>query len=792
MASILPIESLPGGEGGGKAAGLAWLSAHGFRIPRTWVVTRPDRQELERFVATLPPAKRWAIRSSAGEEDGSEASFAGQFESYLDVQGPDRIVEAVLRCFRSAGSERLKAYRREKGLSEEGMNVLIQEMIHPVAAGALFTVDPVNNRRDRLILSITRGTADGLMSGTEEGETHLIPRARWKNHACRLLPDGLYLQLAGEALALEQAYGRPADLEWAVNDKGELYWLQLRPVTGLKAVHLNELDDVPNYDPPLYTRANIGEMMPGPVTPLTRSTFGVAIDKGLQIFYRKAGVLDKKIPEPVFIHSFYNHLFFDLMALYELPRKVWLSTKENLDYSVVGEIVPGITIRRDTSFLRAFLHFVRVSLYMQGGPRAARRLERLARSFRLDCPDDPHACYRLITEKMQVLYDAYDLHYVSSSQSGGYFTTILNIFSGGRTPQPEHHQQVAALFTNIPAIEGAQGLRALDALARLLAGEKDIEKDFLEQDIAGATRYLEQHAPATIREAWQTFLQRHGHRCVREAELREKEWRLDPTPVIEGLKSSTKALLNGTRSTPAQADPDTDKQMIQTLPSFRRLLLRRFLPRARAAVARRERTKALAIRVQYEFKRAYRHLANRLVKNGYLPDPDLIFFLTHDELGKLLKGSESEKEKWSQKAVERRELYPEMMSLSFPDLSFGIPVPEEETVTISGDGLSGIPVSRGIAEGRVRLVRSMDEARKLQKGEIMVSRYTDIGWTPFYSLISGLITEIGSPLSHGAVVAREYNLPAVVSVKGALQHLKNGQRIRLDAFRGKVEILDLT
>jgi len=213
-----------------------------------------------------------------------------------------------------------------------------------------------------------------------------------------------------------------------------------------------------------------------------------------------------------------------------------------------------------------------------------------------------------------------------------------------------------------------------------------------------------------------------------------------------------------------------------------------FLPRARAAVARREQTKALAIAVQHRFKTAYRHLAQQLVKTGLLNDPDQIFFLTHQELGSLVRGEDQKK--WLYIAEERRKLYPEMMQLSFPDLSFGIPVPEEPSLAGEKGKLTGIPVSRGIAEGKVRLVRSMEEARKLQEGEIMVSRYTDIGWTPFYSIINGLVTEIGSPLSHGAVVAREYNLPAVVSVKGAMNQLRDGQHIRLDAFTGKVEILN--
>ncbi len=788
MVTVLPIDALPPDRGGGKAEGLAFLFRLGKKIPATWVVTERDEAAIEKFVATLPAQKSWAVRSSAAGEDSQNASFAGQYESFLNVKGKENIVKAVLQCFSAVSSERIRSYRTHKRLDAGGMNVLIQEMIEPAVAGVLFTVDPVHNRHDRMSLSVVRGTADRLMSGTSEGESITFYRARKEKASCRSLTKTQFDRLVREALEIEAAYGRPADLEWAFDKEGELYWLQLRPVTGLRPVHLNELDDTPRYDPPLYTRANIGEMMPGPVTPLTRSTFGIAIDKGLQVFYHKAGVLREITDGPIFIHAFYNHLFFDVMALYELPKRVWLSTKENLDYSVMGEVVPGITLRKEVSFPRAFLNFLRVSLYMQGGRRAARKLRQLAVSFRLECPDDAKACYQLIDEKMQVLFDAYDLHYVSSSQSGGYFATILNIFSGGRPPQPEHHQKVAGLFTNIPDIESAQSLEALDELAAMLAAMKDIEKNFLPLDPHAAAEYLSKEAPEPVRRSWKAFLDRHGHRCVREAELREKEWRLDPTPVIEGIKNKTASILRSSTSSLKEEPKHLVDLYIKELPTFRRVMLRFFLPKGRAAVARREQTKAYAIAVQHQFKLAYRHLAKLLTGKGLLHDPDQIFFLTHGELGSLIR---EETEKWSYLAEERRKLYPKMMQLSFPDLSFGIPVPEEEPYDkpVEG-GLRGIPVSRGVIEGRVRLVRSMEEARKLQEGEIMVSRYTDIGWTPFYSIIGGLITEIGSPLSHGAVVAREYNLPAVVSVKGALTTLRNGQQIRLDAIAGKVEILN--
>jgi pyruvate,water dikinase len=170
-----------------------------------------------------------------------------------------------------------------------------------------------------------------------------------------------------------------------------------------------------------------------------------------------------------------------------------------------------------------------------------------------------------------------------------------------------------------------------------------------------------------------------------------------------------------------------------------------------------------------------------------LTDEDQIFFLQHKEIGELIDSGDTEK--WLSIANERRKIYPELQQMSFADVSFGIPVPVKTNNDRENSELAGVPVSRGVVEGRVRLVSSMNEARFLKEGEIIVARMTDIGWTPFYSVISGLITEIGSPLSHGAVVAREYGLPAVVSMKGAMSVLQTGQLIRLDAIKGKVDVV---
>ncbi len=760
-------------------------------MPDTWVVTAQDDREIEAFVHQLPPGGVYAVRSSAVSEDGTEHSFAGQYKSFLNVQGHDALIRSISDCFASAHSGTVESYKREFHFDNgNGMNVIVQEMIQPVVSGVLFTADPVAQRRDKIVLSVTAGLGEELMSGHTGGENIYFYKYTKDLPECRHIPPETFRKLVDEAIEIEGLYGKPADLEWSVDREGRLWWLQLRPVTSLDEIHLNEFDEKPRYSPPVYTRANIGEMMPGPVTPLTLSTFGQAIEKATQHLYVSSGAQKKFSDDFIYIHAFYNHLFMDVQALYEIPRHVWLSRKENVDYSVIGEVVEGIEVERETALPVAILNFIRMMRFVNRGPKMSKRLKKLHADFRIECPDDIKKCYALIDENITVLDKAYLLHYVTSSQSGSLFATILNILSGGKKPGREHQEKLAAMFTDIPDVESADVIHSIDKLAGMLSLIPDVEENFLEVPVDRAINYLREEAPEKIRKFWSDFIERHGYRCVREAELRETEWAIDPAPVIEGVKAKTKAIMSGHDNRKMAVDNNDAGVSFEGVGFAGRMIIKRILPKARASVARREQSKAHAIGIQYQFKKAYRHLAALLVRDGYLDDADQVFFLLHREIGEMM-GS-GDKVYFKQKAEKRRKLYPELQLLSFPDISIGIPVPQEKAQG-NGDGkLKGIPVSRGVVEGKVHLVRNLEEAGKVKKGEIMVVQYTDVGWTPYYGIIAGLITEIGSPLSHGAVVAREYGLPTVVSVKGALSTLTDGQWIRLDAVKGSIEAIEET
>jgi pyruvate,water dikinase len=277
-------------------------------------------------------------------------------------------------------------------------------------------------------------------------------------------------------------------------------------------------------------------------------------------------------------------------------------------------------------------------------------------------------------------------------------------------------------------------------------------------------------------------MERHGHRCIREAELREPEWALEPGHLIESLK----ALLQSPQREvgPAKA---VDISSL-TLPEGVNPKAVAWITRqARLGVKTREMSKSLLILVTHKFKLAARRLTAQLHKEGFLPEADLTYFLTIEELENLVRGKG---EGLIGRARRRRRRYPERMEIRFPDLSAGRPVPEVMPLPEDGMNLRGTPVSRGIVEGVVRVVKDREDAQALENGEIMVAQFTDIGWTPFYGRLAGMITEIGGALSHGSVVAREYGLPLVGGLTGACTVLQTGMRVRIDGGAGIVTIME--
>ena len=287
---------------------------------------------------------------------------------------------------------------------------------------------------------------------------------------------------------------------------------------------------------------------------------------------------------------------------------------------------------------------------------------------------------------------------------------------------------------------------------------------------------------AGVSAEYQDFLSRHGHRCIKEAELRNKPWREDEISLMNYLSSIIRSPMALSQK---EEQPDYRKEFAFIKNPLLKAAAISYAKKSRQGVVDRESTKSQLILLIDMFKTQYARLSELLVSAGLLPDADLIYFLTHEEIGRLIEGDSS-----LQKAAERRrKAHAVQEGLSFDDIYIGKPVADVFDVDPSDGVMKGVPVSNGECEGIVHIVNSTEDANKLQRGEIMVAKFTDIGWSPYYSIANGLITEIGSSLSHGAVVAREYGLPTVVNVKGATKFLKNGDRIKMDAAKGTITLI---
>ena len=756
---------------GGKAQGLRMLQAKGFRVPDFIVVqSNTELATIAQFIQQYPEVS-FAVRSSSLQEDGVDHSFAGQFETFLEVRGIEAVEKAVKACFVAADSNRVAAYTKAKRLqkdAQDAMAVIIQVMIQAEYAGVAFSVDPVQNRRDLCLIQYVKGAGHQLVDGLAKAASIVLSKKQKIDSTESPIPIHRLKELQEGMLLLEQESPFPVDIEWVIDKQGQLFWLQLRPVTSLSPFHVNELDSKLCFEGETLTRANVGEMMPGHMTPLTISTFGWAIEYGIQHFYKECGIINKIQGEHHYIKFFYNHGFISIGNLYKIADMLLLPKYEYVEFSLLGRSLnKRITPAEPVGFFRQLVNQIKQIRYLAKAAKRLSIIEDMVAAVQMPNGQDPQQIYDWIDQHLHQLNTIYAYHYCTSARSGTLYTTLLSIISGAAMPNEESLQTLPYFLKNIPNIEGFLLIESLQEIQQLLNEELKGLKTYSDSALL---EYLQQSKSAASN-AFSKFLERHGHHCVREAELSEKDWSQYPLQLMSSLKNSNETSFKA-RVLDAN---ELLKKYLPEIKGLKKKIFLRFIRQSREAVFMRERSKSMSIKFQQSIKKNYLQLATLLVDSAQIINQEDIFYLTHQEIGQLLKG---ELDDTAERISTRKLLDHQYEQFSFKELYTSYPFPVEKH-TVS-DKSTGSVVSQGKVRGKIRLVHNLEEAQYLETGDIMVCQYTDIGWTPYFSRIAGLITEIGSALSHGAVIAREYGLPAVVNYSNALQVFENGQLIELN------------
>ncbi|GAA1054744.1 PEP/pyruvate-binding domain-containing protein [Dietzia natronolimnaea] len=822
--TVVEFDEVADDRYGGKAAGLAELRRLGLDVPRGFVIADASDDlvvvDLSRWFDRMADADATpvAVRSSAAGEDGEDHSFAGQYDTVLGVDSAERFVDAVRTCVASVDSGRAASYRAEPAstaastatvgtvagttaadtatdTSPTPMHLVVQQMVDARAAGVVFTADPTSGRRDLMVIDAVAGLGEALVDGSASPD-HLILDSgggvavrEYDDDEGVLSPEEIAAIRSG-ALRAQQHWGRPIDLEWAIDRAGRLWWLQARPITTLPA-DLGEMDSPLAGEDHVYTRCNIGEMMPGAFCPLTASVSGFAIDyamQAIQVVARAQASYDQPWLQ---VGYFSGHMFLNLTEGTALSSGIVGNSLEQFSTSICGRVVEELVPKPPKPFLRRLGNTIRLSSHALSAGPAIRRLEGQIAAWRVPTSEDP----RLVMEQLEAGVEQYcdvTLTHVRSSSRAAVAANILEsvlmkqAVKAGRS-EDSGRTDAARLMAGASEVESAVMLEQLDSVVRAIAADPPAAEGFLAADPGDAVTTLRASTSAAG-ERLRGFLARHGHRGYRELCMRDASWAEDP----EGLGAMMQVMVRSAQVSPERIGSAADAGVDEPGSPVIRLLARFAQEGARG----REETKAKMALMAHALKRGYRHLGEVLAAAGRLPDADLVFFFDRAELARIVGAGDTEGAgeigDLVRSALKRREALAFQDVLEFPDVSVGRPVPliARPPREAAGGEIIGRPASRGSVEGVVRVARSIVDAREVQPGEILVAPVTDVGWTPYFTVIAALVTDIGSSVSHGAVVAREYGLPCVVNTLVATQTLRTGDRVRVDGDRGVVTRLD--
>jgi phosphohistidine swiveling domain-containing protein len=799
---------------GGKATALADLDAWGLTVPEWFVVTPeayersggdPDaalRQEIADALAKLSEGP-FAVRSSAVDEDGSDHSFAGQLESYLNVAAAD-VPARVADVWRSGFTDRVRAYRMERGLPPEptAPAVLVQRMIAADSAGVAFSADPVSGRRGVAVVSAVRGLGDKLVSGDADAETWQIPRdgsavSRTPSPAEGgfILSEDAARRVAHLARAAEGLFGCPQDIEWALCGS-KLWLLQSRAITTLTA-----LPD-PDADLRVWDNSNIAESYGGVTTPLTFSFARRAYEEVYRQFCRIMRVPAEKIEESsetfrgmlglIQGRVFYNlvswHRVLALLPGYTMNRgfmEQMMGVKEPLPE---GALPPppaaglGAKLRDSFRFAGSLLglmknhwtlprqirdFYVRLNEALGEQPLAQMR------------PDELASHYRDLERRLLTRWDAPLVNDFFAMIWHGMLRKLCAKWCGDESLAND-------LIRDQGGIISAEPARRMKELAALTTPA------LIEALRTGEPAEVRRAATPEFLRVLDDYLTKFGDRCLDELKLESPTLHDDPGLLYRGIAAIAGA---GEPRAPApSADPGEKVAAALRGHPVRRWWFRRVLRHARNRVRDRENLRFERTRLFGRVRRIFVELGRRFHALGRLEKPRDVFYLElHEALG-LCDGTATTTDLRALVAARRAEFQRHLDAPAPPDrfVTRGIPsqVPPSAPakLTEEGEERRGLGCCAGVVRGRVRVVTDPRDA-VLEPGEILVAERTDPGWVMLFPAASGLLVERGSLLSHSAIVSRELGLPAVVSVSGLTNWLRTGDEVEFDGGTGVIRRL---
>ncbi|WP_338896080.1 PEP/pyruvate-binding domain-containing protein [Streptomyces sp. TG1A-60] len=788
---------------------------------------------------------RVAVRSSACREDSAAQSFAGQHDTVLDVSGDQTLLDAVKVCWASLWSDRAAAYR-DAGGPVGSIAVVVQEMVHADVSGVLFTVDPISARPHRLVVEACCGLGEGLVSGRVSSDFFVVDdrtlevveeRVRYKVTKCAPLAPGRIGMtkvddadrdapcltrdqldaLARLAIEVRSHYGTEQDIEWAMRD-GTLYLLQTRPITTRpqgKAVadglspYLEPQPDAVQHGT-LWSRMDIGEIFVGLMSPLGLSfaryyQHHVHDDCSAALGVRDTGDVGLQMG------YFQGHVYLNISyTAYLLGQCLPTRDQRHFTSRFVSEEVDLVTYENPFGTfpggmedLLSTIHWAQSTATEMLGMKhraeemVATRLYEFDRARQLDLTRMSRR--ELDAELVRYLAFFHDAHvgympyYINAFGFYGVLTELCAKWLGadGVNLQNRIKTDMSSLRTVASAQEIWGVAQAAKARPRVMEIIKETPLEEIEvrlrEDTEGRAFWNAQMEP---------FLRANGTRGRQEMELTHPRWIDDPSYIFQLIRRysadgfSVDDIMGRSR---AHEEGDA-RAVLEKLPLHKRKTIETVIAMYALCSELRETTRMSMITSIWLVRNIVYEVGRRLVDEGVLHSLDEVAHLDFEDVRTYLRGADTGREVFSRtKLDERRRVHEYHNRLPEPPLTF---IGEHDITKAlrpiaDGERLEGLGSSPGRIVGRARIVEDLVwQADEFQPGEILVTRYTDASWTPLFAIAGGVVTDIGSMLSHSSIVSREFNVPSVVNTKYATQRISTGDMIMVDGDTGIVEVVE--
>ncbi|MDF9408424.1 phosphoenolpyruvate synthase [Pelotomaculum isophthalicicum JI] len=786
------------------------------------------QQEISRAWRKTGSQYAYAIRSSATAEDLPGASFAGQQDTFLNIKGEDNILDRVRKCWASLFTDRAIAYRRKNGFAHDKVlfSVVVQRMVFPEVSGIMFTADPVTGNRRIVSIDASYGLGEALVSGIVSADLYQVKADKLlkkqiaskeigifaipeggtvklkiteERQTSQALPDEGAVRLARMGRNIEEHFGSPQDIEWCLADN-EIFIVQSRPITTLYPIPAVSDDKLH-----LFVSFGHVQMMTEAIKPLgisvlrtflplgkssPRAESDLLVEAGGRLYTDAVTrlieypFLRKRLPEILLnVDEMIGRAVQDF-----IEREEFQTTDQpvkKLEFALVVKALPtafavlgNILFRNHDQVIAQLNLFIdkqvkknRKKLQEVSGPDRIAQIQEilstlLSMIFARIAQYFPAAIgtYKLIESlSKKWLGDAAELGSISKSPPGN-VTTEMGLALGDVADAARNHPAVIEYLMQAADDTFWEGLRSVP-------GGEDVLPVFL------------------------NFFKQYGMRGTGEIDLTRPRWREAPTQLVPAILSHIKGVRPGRHRLDFQAGKEEAElaagRLLERLRQkpmgfIKARIMRRLIKVHRSLIGIREHPKYFIVQNFDIIKQAILQEADTLVSGGILEHPDDIFWFSLQEIKEIIETRRVDRDVITM----RKEKFQHDRQLTPPRAitSEGEIITAKPGAHVPPGALAGSPVSAGMVEGRARVILKLEEA-KMDKGDILVAPYTDPAWTPLFPLAAGLVTEVGGLMTHGAVVAREYGIPAVVGVDDATRKILDGQKVRVDGTQGYVEIL---